>query len=307
MSVDGWFFEMDARNTSQKIKDIKKIEIKTKKLVNGLIQGNYHSCFKGRGIEFSEVREYCLNDDARSIDWKVSARMNKPYVKEFIEERNLDVFIVYAASGSQDFGTENRHKRELALELIASIAFSANRNNDNVGLFIITDKVEKRVPLRKGRKHLLRILHDIFEFKGESKKTDLYESLTGISRAAKKKSLMFIISDFMDDNLENLGKPLKYLSMKHDVVAVNMGDPREMDIPDVGLIELEDEESGDQMLVDTSSEEFRRRYGELVNSRDKLLRDILKKCRIDIVDINTRDGWFKPILGFFGKRIKRRI
>ena len=292
-------------NAHSKIKDVKKIEIKTKKLVNGLIQGNYHSCFKGRGIEFSEVREYCLNDDARSIDWKVSARMGKPYIKEFIEERNLDIFIVYDASGSQDFGTENKHKRELALELIASIAFSANRNNDNVGLFITTDKVEKRLPLRKGRKHILRLLYDISVFEGESKKTDLYSSLTRISKAVKKKSLMFIISDFMD-NLDNLSKPLKHLSIKHDIVAVNMSDPREMEIPDIGLIEFEDEESGEQMLVDTSSEEFRIRYGELVRSRDKMLRDILKRCRIDIVDINTRDGWFKPILGFFGKRIKTR-
>ena len=287
------------------IKDVKKIELKTRKLVNGLIQGQYYSCFKGRGIEFSEVREYTKNDDARSIDWNVTARVGKPYIKEFIEERNLDVFIIYDASGSIEFGSENLHKKRIAMELIASIVFSANKNNDNAGLFIVTEEIEKKIPLRKGKRHMLRILHEVSLFVGKKKTTDLRAVFEEIGRIVKRKSLMFIISDFMDD-FDTIEKPLKQLNKKHDVIAVHLYDQRETEIPDVGLIELEDEESGEQILVDTSSEEFRKKYAELVASRKKEFKKMMNRCKIDIIDINTKHGWLKPIIGFFKKRGGRR-
>ncbi|MCK5322302.1 MAG: DUF58 domain-containing protein [Candidatus Aenigmarchaeota archaeon] len=287
------------------IKDVRKVELKTRKLVNGLIQGQYYSCFKGRGIEFSEVREYTKNDDARSIDWNVTARVGKPYIKEFIEERNLDVFIIYDASGSIEFGSENLHKKRIAMELIASIVFSANKNNDNAGLFIVTEEIEKKIPLRKGKRHMLRILHEVSLFVGKKKTTDLRAVFEEIGRIVKRKSLMFIISDFMDD-FDTIEKPLKQLNKKHDVIAVHLYDQRETEIPDVGLIELEDEESGEQILVDTSSEEFRKKYAELVASRKKEFKKMMNRCKIDIIDINTKYGWLKPIIGFFKKRGGRR-
>ena len=220
------------------VRKIRRIELKTRGLVEGLMQGAYYSIFKGRGIEFSEVREYQHGDDIRAIDWNVTARMNHPFVKEFVEERDLTLMIFFDISGSIDFGTQSMLKKEAAVELIASIAFSAIRNNDRVGLLLATSKIEKFISPRKGKRHAFRIIREILYCKPESRGTDLEKTLTHLSKVMKKRGVIFIVSDFMDD-LERIRKPVKVLRKKHDVVAVRISDLRETEMPDVGYIELE--------------------------------------------------------------------
>jgi len=284
------------------LRRISKLEIKTKRLVDGLLQGAYHSIFKGRGIEFSEVREYSYGDDIRSIDWNVTARMNHPYVKEFIEERDLNVLLVFDVSASGEFGSI-KEKKEAAIELAASIAFAAMRNNDNVGLALFTDRVEKFIPLRKGRRHILRLIREMIYYKPKNRTSDLKESLRFLSRVLKKRSIVFIISDFLYEN--SYFKLLRILKSRHDVIAVNVGDIREQVMPDVGYIELEDEETGEQLLVDTSDEEFRNTFKKIVKSRNNQWKKQMSRLKIDNLQLLSDQSFEVPMRKFFAMRMRK--
>ena len=287
--------------TKEIIRKIKKIEITTKNLVDGLITGNYHSIFKGQGIEFSESREYRIGDDIRSIDWKITARLNEPYIKEFIEERDLHVYFALDLSGSSSFGN-NISKRKKALEIVASLMFAAMKNNDNVGLFLFTDTIEQFIPARKGRKHVLKAISTLVRFQPESTTTDLRGSLSYISKVIKKRSIVFVISDFFDTDFV---QPLKLLKNKHDVIALRIIDQRELEIPDIGLIELEDGETGEQILVDTSDEQFRKNYVQQIQKHEQDLLHQLRKIKIDMVRILTDEPFEIPLKKFFKLRLQR--
>ena len=290
------------QQTKEILKQIKKLEITTKHLVDGLITGNYHSVFKGQGIEFSEIRDYRPGDDVRAIDWKVTARLNHPYIKEFIEERDLQVYFVMDMSASGSFGN-NISKKQKGLELAASLMFAALRNNDKVGAFLFTDKIEKFIPARKGRKHVLKVLSTIVRFLPQSSKTDLAIILAQISKIVKRRSIIFIVSDFYDD--VEFFKPLKILRNRHDVIALSIIDSREKEFPNVGLIELEDEETGEQILVNTSDEKFRNSYKKIMKDKEDLLSSNLKRLKIDSVNILTDDQYEIPLRKFFKKRHHR--
>jgi uncharacterized protein (DUF58 family) len=285
------------------LKRVKKLEIKTNRLVEGLISGNYHSIFKGRGIEFSEVREYVFGDDIRTIDWNVTARFNSPYIKEFIEERDLNVFIVFDVSASNEFGYE-KSKKELGYEIAASIMFAALRNNDNIGLCLFTDRVERFIRPRKGKRFVLRLLRELIYYEPRSRKTDLNNSLIYLSRIIKKRSILFIISDFFSGNFE---RSLQFLKNKHDVILVKLTDTREENIPKIGYVFLEDEESGEQILVNTSDENFRKTYKEHIDKRNQELLNKIKKMKIDIVQIKTSEPVHIPLRKFFILREKRMV
>jgi len=283
------------------LKKIKKLDIKTKYLVDGIITGNYNSIFKGQGIEFSEIREYKAGDDIRAIDWKVTARFNHPYIKEFIEERDLQVYFVIDLSGSGSFGT-NISKKEKSIEIVASLMFAALRNNDGIGVFLITENVEKFIPVRKGRKHVLHLLEILSAFMPNSKKTNLKKPLEQVSKTIKRKSIVFVISDFIDKS--NYLKPLKILRKRHDVIALRIIDPREKEIPDIGMIELEDGESGEQILVDTSDEEFRNSYRKLIVENDLQFLTNMMKNKVDTISLLTDQDYSIPIKKFFKRRLR---
>jgi uncharacterized protein (DUF58 family) len=287
--------------TKQILQKVRKIEIKTKHLVDGLLQGAYHSVFRGTGIEFSEVREYIPGDDIRSIDWNVTARLNQPFVKEFIEERDLTVFIVMDVSASNEFGSE-KSKKDAGLELAASLMFAAMRNNDRVGLCLFTNEVELFIPPRKGKKHILKLIRDMIQARPRQKTTNLSKPLLFLSRIAKKRSIVFIISDFFAKGFE---KQLKLLKNKHDVIAVNVNDIREEEIPNIGFIELEDEETGEQILLDTSDEAFRKSYVQLIMKQNQDLKKILNKLKIDLVQLKSDEPFEIPLRKFFRLREKR--
>ncbi len=289
------------KQTKEVIKQVKKIEITTKRLVDGLIAGNYHSIFKGQGIEFSEIREYKPGDDIRTIDWKVTARFNHPFVKEFIEERDLRVYFAFDFSASGSFGN-NIEKRRKAIELTATMMFSAMRNNDNVGLFIFTNGVEKYIPARKGHRHVLKTISTLVTHVPQSKKTDLKKTLSFISHVLKKRSILFVISDFYTDSFVT---ELSLLKKKQDIIAIKVIDKREREIPNIGLIQLEDEETGEQLLVDTANEEFRKNYKEHVKREDKKFHSMLKKESIDSIQIFTDEEYDIPLRKFFSLRKKR--
>jgi len=285
--------------TKKILKKIKKLDIKTKQLVDGLISGNHNSIFKGQGIEFSEIRDYRAGDDIRTIDWKVTARFNHPYIKEFIEERDLQVYFVIDVSGSGNFGT-SISKQEKSFEIIASLMFAALGNNDGVGVFLITDDMEKFIPAKKGRKHILQLLDIITTFTPNSSKTNLKKPLEQVSKTIKRKSIVFVISDFIDTN--EYVKPLKVLRKHHDVVALRIVDPREREIPDVGMIELEDDETGEQILVDTSDEEFRNSYSRLIAENDTRFLTSMMKNKIDTISLSTDQNYSTSLKRFFKKR-----
>lgn len=289
--------------TKEILKQVKKIEISTKQLVDGLIAGNYHSIFRGQGIEFSEIREYKPGDDVRAIDWKVTARFNHPFIKEFIEERDLNVYFIFDYSASSSFGNLVE-KRRKAIELTATLMFSAMRNNDNVGLGIFTENIEKYIPARKGRRHVLKLISALVAHEAQSKKTNIEQSLSKTANIIKKRSIIFIISDFYN---EEFAKPLKILKKRHDVIAIRVNDTRETNIPDVGLIQLEDEETGEQVLVDTSDETFRKKYEEIIAAEEKRLDTVFNKHHIDTIGINTEKAYEIPLKKFFKLRQKRGI
>ncbi len=284
------------------LKKVGQIEIQTRGLVNDVFSGEYHSVFKGRGMEFSEVREYQYGDDIRTIDWNVSARIGHPYVKVFEEERELTVMLLIDVSSSGEFGTVERMKGEIAVEICALLAFSAIKNNDKVGLIIFTDKIEKYVPPKKGKQHVLRVLRELLYFEPEDKKTNISVALEYLSNVVRKRSIVFLISDFIS---EDFSRALKIVNKKHDVVAVNITDPREKELPDVGFIELEDAENGEIITIDSTDSELRNLY-YTYNRKQKEDRDrLFKSMNVDFIDISTDKSYIEPLIKFFRMRAKR--
>ncbi len=289
-------------DTKQIFKNVRQIEIRTRGLVNQLFSGEYHSVFKGRGMEFTEVREYNYGDDVRAIDWNVSARLNKPFVKVFEEERELTVMLLVDMSGSQDFGTFVKKKREIAAELCAVLAFSAIKNNDKVGMIIFTDRIETFIPPKKGRSHILRIIRDILVYDPSSPGTDLRQALEYFNSVTKKRSIMFLVSDFVDDGYQ---RAMKIAARKHDVIAVRLVDAREMALPDVGLVKLRDAESGSERWIDTSQQSVRTAWRDEWQRRSQVqLREFLLS-NVDVITIDARQGYVQPLVEFFRMREKR--
>jgi uncharacterized protein (DUF58 family) len=281
------------------IAKVRQIEIKTQSILNSILSGEYRSVFKGRGMEFSEVRTYTPGDDIRSIDWNVTARMGEPYVKKHVEERELTVMLVVDASASGNFGSVNKFKDEVAVELCALLAFSAIRNNDRVGLIIFTSEVEKFIPPKKGKNHVLRVIRELLYFKPRKKGTNIGEALAFLNRVQTKKSVVFVTSDFISSGFE---APLRVASRRHDVIAITLADPRENALADMGLAELEDPESGETYLVDTSSKEIREGYRREIEKFRASLKSLLRSTGIDEIHITTDCDYVEPLVKFFRKR-----
>jgi uncharacterized protein (DUF58 family) len=281
------------------LRQVKLIELRTRGLVNSVFTGEYRSVFKGQGMEFSEVREYQPGDEVRSIDWNVTARMGRPFVKRFIEERELTVMLVVDLSGSERFGTVRRFKSELASELAAVLAMAAVRNNDRVGVLLFTDRIEHVVPPRKGRRHVLRIIRDLLAFEPVGRGTDLVAAIDYTARMLKEHAIVFIVSDFLSADIDH---PLKLMAQRHDVVAVTVEDPSERDLPDIGVARLIDPETGETFEVDTSHAEVRGAYSTRVMSEREERKHLLRRLGIDEVAVRTEAGVVEPLLRFFRSR-----
>ncbi len=284
-------------------KKVRKIEIKTRGLSNQIFSGEYHSVFKGRGMTFSEVREYQYGDDIRNIDWNVTARFNHPYVKIFEEERELTVMLLIDVSGSGHFGTHGQLKQELITEISAVLSFSAINNNDKVGVIFFSDKIEKFIPPKKGSSHILRIIRELIDFKAENKGTNIAEALRYLTNVIKKRSTAFIISDFMDSGFE---KALQIANHKHDLIAIRVTDKRELEMPNVGLVKMKDAETGKIRWVDTSSRKVRDYYRKSALQKTAVLDTILNKHGIDMAKVFTGEDYVKPLINLFKKREARR-
>ena len=284
------------------IKRIRKLEITTRKVVSDLLAGQYHSVFKGRGMAFSEVRQYQPGDEIRIIDWNVTARMNDVFVKVFTEERELTVMLVVDVSASQEFGTRSRSKAEICAEIAAQIAFSAIANNDRVGLILFSDAVEKVIPPKKGRKHVLRVISDILSHRPASRGTDVNVGLNYVSRFAKRKAVTFLISDFLARNFDT---SLRIVSRKHDLVPVMISDPLEDAFPKLGLVQLEDPETGQRALVDTSDHSVRGRYEKAMSNRREDLRKLFKKLELEHVELQAGEEYVVALARFFRARARR--
>ncbi len=281
------------------IKKVRRIEIKARGLTRHIFAGEYHSAFKGRGIAFSEVREYQYGDDIRSIDWNVTARFNHPYIKVYEEERELTVMLLIDVSGSGSFGTTINFKRDVMTEIAAVLSFSAIFNNDKIGVIFFTDKVEKFIPPQKGRKHILRIIRELLGFKSENKTTDLDEPLRFLTNAIKKRCTAFIISDLIAPDFE---EALRIASNKHDIAAIKVYDPLETSLPDIGLIKISDAETGKEKWIDTSSGSTRDAYNKWWKEHLELTANILKRCGLDSVHISTDEDYVKPLIKLFKSR-----
>jgi len=284
------------------LRQVKLLELRTRGLVNSLFTGEYRSVFKGQGMEFAEVREYQPGDEVRSIDWNVTARMGKPYVKRYIEERELTVMLAVDLSGSERFGTRARFKSELASELAAVLAMSAIRNNDRVGAVLFTDRIEHVVPPRKGRRHALRVMRDLLAFEPVGRGTDLAGALEYAGRMLAHKAIIFVVSDFQSDDLE---QPLKLLAQRHDVVAVTVDDPSEQQLPDIGLARFVDPETGYVLDVDTSDPGVREKFAENVAAELAARRHLLRRLAIDEIAVRTDAGVVDPLIKFFRTRETR--
>ncbi len=282
---------------------VKRIEIRTKRLVNDLFGGEYHSSFKGLGMEFDEVREYMPGDDVRSIDWNVTARTGFPHIKKFREERELTVLFVFDASSSSYFGAHERFKSDVAAELCALLAFSAIKNNDKVGMIIFTDHIEKYIPPKKGRGHVLRLIREILAFEPAGHGTDIGMALEYLMRVTKRRAVVFLVSDFMDRNFE---KPLRIANRKHDMIALKIADKRELEFQSAGILELEDSETGELFLVDTSSRKFQVEFANRVSREDARLKKRFDSMNLDLIRIMTDEPYFLPLITFFKTRGKRR-
>lgn len=284
------------------LKKVRRIEISTRGLVNEVFSGEYHSVFKGRGMTFSEVREYQYGDDIRSIDWNVTARTGSPFVKVYEEERELTVVLVVDVSASGNFGTRERFKGEVAVELSAVLAFSAIKNNDKIGLILFSDRIEKFVPPRKGRRHVLRVLRELLYHRPQGRGTDIGGALEYLTRVVPRRAVVFLVSDFAGSGFL---RPLSVAGKRHDLIAVRMGDLRETEVPPMGLVELEDPETGDRLVVNTSDREFLDAFREgSKRSRAELDRDF-RRCKVDLIDIQTGEAYEKPLMRFFQKRMRR--
>ncbi|MFN7912077.1 MAG: DUF58 domain-containing protein [Bacteroidota bacterium] len=286
--------------TSELLKKVRKIEIKTRGLSSQIFSGEYHSAFKGRGMAFSEVREYTPGDDVRTIDWNVTARFNTPFVKVFEEERELSVMLLVDISASGLFGTNKQLKKELITELCAVIAFSASTNNDKIGVIFFSDKIEKFIPPKKGKSHVLRIIRELIEYKPENKGTDLELPLKYLTNVIKKRSIAFLISDFCANN--NYKDALKIANKKHDIVGLRIIDKSEQHIPEIGLIKFKDNESGQTVWVDSSSKIFQKEFKTFQLKMEADLKDTFSRSGVDTANIYTGESYIKPLMNLFKKR-----
>lgn len=287
--------------TSELLKKVRKIEIKTRGLSRNIFAGEYHSAFKGRGMAFSEVREYQFGDDIRNIDWNVTARYNHPYVKIYEEERELTVMLLVDVSGSSDFGTFEKMKKNVITEISAILSFSAIQNNDKIGVIFFSDIIEKFIPPKKGRSHILRIIRELIDFRSQHTQTDITGALRYLTNAIKKRCTAFIISDFMDDH-PALEMALSIANNKHDVVALNVFDERERELPAIGMVKLKDAETGQYEWVDTSSRKIRNLYSGYWKKRMELLDARFKKCGVDYVSVRTNEDYVKSLMTLFRRR-----
>ncbi|MBU1096233.1 MAG: DUF58 domain-containing protein [Ignavibacteriae bacterium HGW-Ignavibacteriae-2] len=288
--------------TREILKQVKQIEIRTRGVVNEVFSGEYHSVFKGRGMEFAEVREYMVGDDIRSIDWNVTARFGHPYVKVFEEERELTVMLLVDLSGSLVFGSVEKTKQRIAAELTSILAFSAMKNNDKVGLILFTDTIEKFVPPRKGRSHVLRIIRDVLSFEPRGNQTDLRSALEYFHHTIKKKSIAFLISDFIDKGYDRI---LNIAGRKHDLVGIALHDPRERDLPKAGLIKFRDAETGKIRFIDTSNKEVRDKFYSALSDNENYRKDLFLKAGLDSIKIDIGQSYVKPLVNFFKAREKK--
>ena len=286
--------------TSELIKKVRKIEIKTRGLSHNIFAGQYHSAFKGRGMSFSEVREYQYGDDVRDIDWNVTARFNKPYIKVFEEERELTVMLMVDLSNSLDFGTVNQTKRDMVTEIAATLAFAAIQNNDKIGVIFFTDKVEKFIPPQKGRKHILYIIRELINFEPQSQRTDLKVPLEFLTNAIKKRCTAFMISDFIDNG--DYRNAMTIANRKHDLVAIQVYDRRLAQMPKIGLVKFRDAETGEEVYVDTLSSKVQAYQREWWKAQVTRLNEIFNKSRVDSVSISTEQDYVKALLNLFAKR-----
>lgn len=281
---------------------VRKLDIKARGLSKNIFAGQYHSAFKGRGMVFSEVREYQYGDDVRDIDWNVTARFNHPYVKEFEEERELTVFLLVDVSGSQNFGLHGQLQKDITTEIAATIAFSAIENNDKIGVIFFSDKIEKVIPAKKGRKHILHIIREMLDFKPQSKKTDVSVALESLNRLVKGRSTTFLLSDFYTH--ENFEKALNISGKKHDVIAIQVYDKFQEQLPNVGLIKVLDAESGKETYLDTSSREVRAAHAMVWKNKQAVLTTLFNKAKVDNISVSTTDDYVKALTGLFKKRAK---
>ena len=286
--------------TAELLKKVRKIEIKARGLSANVFAGQYHSAFKGRGMAFSEVREYQYGDDVRDIDWNVTARFHRPYVKVFEEERELTVMLLIDVSGSLDFGTQKQMKRDMVTEIAATIAFSAIQNNDKIGVVFFSDKIEKYIPPKKGRKHILYIIREMLDFQPESKRTDVKQAVEFLSSIQKRRTTTFILSDFFVRT--DFLKSLQIASRKHDVVAIQVYDQRAKDLPDVGLMKVVDAETGFEQYIDTSSKRLREAYHKYWMNRQTQLQETFNKSQVDNVSIATNEDFVKALMLLFKQR-----
>ncbi|QFZ54208.1 DUF58 domain-containing protein [Oceanihabitans sp. IOP_32] len=286
-------------DTKELLKKVRKIEIKTRRLSDHIFGGEYHSTFKGRGMTFSEVRQYQFGDDVRSIDWNVTARYNEPFVKVFEEERELTMMLMVDVSGSELFGTQNQFKNEIITEIAATLAFSATQNNDKIGLILFSDQVELFIPPKKGRSHVLRIIRELIEFKPKSKLTDVSEALRFLSNVMKKKAIVFMLSDFFADNYQ---QTLKIVARKHDVTGIRIYDKMEAEIPNLGVVQMQDAETGEFMLVNTTSKKVRRQYGKFYHEKVNYYKDAFAKSGAGTINCRVDESYVKKLLGYFKHR-----
>lgn len=286
-------------DTKELLKKVRKIEIKTRRLSDHIFGGEYHSTFKGRGMTFSEVRQYQFGDDVRSIDWNVTARYNEPYVKVFEEERELTMMLVADVSGSEFFGTDLQFKSEIVTEIAATLAFSALQNNDKIGLILFSDGIELYIPPKKGKSHVLRIIRELLEFKPKSKKTDIAAGLKFLSGVIKKRAIVFVLSDFIAENYRDT---LKIAAKRHDITGIRIYDRHEESIPNLGVVQMEDEESGELMLVNTTSKKVRGNYEQFYREKVNYFRDSFTRSGAGTIDVRTDEGYVKKLLGYFKRR-----
>lgn len=290
----------NSMETSDLLKRVRQIEIKTRGLSNNIFAGQYHSAFKGKGMSFSEVREYQYGDDVRDIDWNVTARYNKPFVKVFEEERELTVMLLIDVSNSLDFGTVKQLKKDMVTEIAATLAFSAIQNNDKIGVIFFSGRIEKFIPPKKGRKHILYIIRELLDFKPESKRTDIKTAVEYLTNVIKKRCTTFMISDFIDEN--DFRNALTIANRKHDIVAIQVYDRRMAELPDVGLMKVRDAETGHEQWIDTSSRALRRAHNDWWIQRQGVLNETFTKSNVDSVSIRTDQDYVKSLLNLFAKR-----
>lgn len=286
-------------DTKEILKKVRKIEIKTRRLSDHIFSGEYHTSFKGRGMTFSEVRQYQYGDDVRAIDWNVTARYNEPFVKVFEEERELTMMLIVDISGSESFGTKNQQKRDMVTEIAATLAFSATQNNDKIGLLLFSDQIELFIPPKKGKSHVLRIIRELIEFESKSKKTDLSQALKYLSSVLKKKAIVFLISDFMTKDYEHT---LKIASKRHDVTGIRVFDQREENIPNIGVVNMIDAETGETLLVDTTSNKVRMDYEKYYRENVNYFKDIFSKCGAGTISSRVDESYVTKLLGYFKAR-----